>query len=181
MSPESTALTAGADSLAIIPSVPPNVSFYIDDLEDEWTFSLKFDFIYSRMLTASISDWPKFFRQSFEYVYPSRPCRRLSFAADAREQQPKPWRLDRGLGRPSATAKRRRHDTGGLRGREMGRLYASSRREARAAAGQHDVLQEADAGRGLYERDGETFEVADKLVAQGPQVQGIGYVTIIPV
>lgn len=47
-------------------SVPPNVSFYIDDLEDEWSFSYKFDFIYSRMLTASISDWPKFLQQSYE-------------------------------------------------------------------------------------------------------------------
>ena len=47
-------------------SVPPNLTFYLDDLEDEWTFSTKFDFIYARMLTGSLRDWPKFMGQSFE-------------------------------------------------------------------------------------------------------------------
>ncbi len=47
-------------------SVPPNVSFFVDDIEDEWTFSYKFDFVYARMLTASVADWPKLMRQSFE-------------------------------------------------------------------------------------------------------------------
>jgi hypothetical protein len=42
------------------------VSFFIDDIEDEWTFSSKFDFVFSRMLTASIADWPKLMAQSFE-------------------------------------------------------------------------------------------------------------------
>lgn len=51
-------------------SVPPNVTFYVDDLEDEWTYSYKFDFIYGRMLTGSIADWPRFIRQSFECVLP---------------------------------------------------------------------------------------------------------------
>ncbi|KAK2589589.1 hypothetical protein QQS21_012732 [Conoideocrella luteorostrata] len=56
----------GVDLSPIQPSVvPPNVSFYVDDIEDEWTFSLNFDFIYSRMLTASISDWPEFIQQSY--------------------------------------------------------------------------------------------------------------------
>ncbi|GJN72255.1 hypothetical protein PLICBS_006327 [Purpureocillium lilacinum] len=51
-------------------TVPPNVTFYIDDLEDTWTFHDKFDFIYSRMLTASISDWPKFLQQSYDNLNP---------------------------------------------------------------------------------------------------------------
>ncbi|KPM45612.1 hypothetical protein AK830_g936 [Neonectria ditissima] len=34
--------------------VPPNLSFQIDDLEEPWTFHPKFDFIYSRMMTASM-------------------------------------------------------------------------------------------------------------------------------
>ncbi|KAK2732617.1 methyltransferase domain-containing protein [Colletotrichum kahawae] len=51
-------------------SVPPNVTFYVDDLEDEWTYSYKFDFIYGRMLTGSIADWPRFIRQSFEFLEP---------------------------------------------------------------------------------------------------------------
>jgi hypothetical protein len=48
--------------------VPPNVNFYIDDLEDEWTYSSKFDFIFSRFMTGSIKDWKKYLAQCFEYV-----------------------------------------------------------------------------------------------------------------
>lgn len=44
---------------------PPNVSFIIDDLSDTWTFDSPFDFIFSRFMTGSISDWPHFFSQSF--------------------------------------------------------------------------------------------------------------------
>lgn len=47
-------------------SVPPNVEFEIDDLEEPWTFNKKFDFIYARMMTGSFSDWPRFFEQSYE-------------------------------------------------------------------------------------------------------------------
>ncbi|KAL2686757.1 hypothetical protein Neosp_004299 [[Neocosmospora] mangrovei] len=57
----------GVDLSPIQPSaVPPNVSFFVDDLEDVWDYSTKFDFIFSRFLTGSIRDWPKFFNQSFE-------------------------------------------------------------------------------------------------------------------
>lgn len=54
--------------LTEIASVPPNLTFYIDDIEDPWTFSYKFDLIYGRMLTGSVRDWPKFIKQSYEYV-----------------------------------------------------------------------------------------------------------------
>lgn len=47
-------------------SVPPNVSFYVDDLEEPWNYSQRFDLIYGRMLTGSLSDWPKFVKQSYE-------------------------------------------------------------------------------------------------------------------
>lgn len=47
-------------------SVPPNVSFYVDDLEEPWSYAQKFDFIFARVLIGSISDWPKFIKQSFE-------------------------------------------------------------------------------------------------------------------
>ncbi|KAF9872378.1 methyltransferase domain-containing protein [Colletotrichum karsti] len=61
----------GVDLSPIQPSfVPPNVTFYVDDLEDDWTYSYKFDFIYGRMLTGSIGDWPRFMRQSFEWLEP---------------------------------------------------------------------------------------------------------------
>ncbi|RSL68612.1 hypothetical protein CEP54_002646 [Fusarium duplospermum] len=61
----------GVDLSPIQPSaVPPNVSFFVDDLEDVWDYSTKFDFIFSRFLTGSIRDWPKFFNQSLEFLNP---------------------------------------------------------------------------------------------------------------
>lgn len=50
--------------------MPPNLSFQVDDLEDEWSYNTKFDFVFGRMLVGSIGDWPKFIRQSFENLNP---------------------------------------------------------------------------------------------------------------
>ncbi len=56
--PESEVI--GTDLSPIQPSfVPPNLRFEIDDVEDEWIFKNKFDFIHCRMLTGSIADWPR--------------------------------------------------------------------------------------------------------------------------
>ncbi|KAH7357171.1 S-adenosyl-L-methionine-dependent methyltransferase [Rhexocercosporidium sp. MPI-PUGE-AT-0058] len=61
----------GVDLSPIQPSfIPPNLVFQVDDIEEEWTFANKFDFIYSRMMTGSMMDWPKFFSQSFENLNP---------------------------------------------------------------------------------------------------------------
>lgn len=48
-------------------SVPPNVEFFVDDLEEDWAFADDFDFIYARMLNGSIRDWPRFARQAYRY------------------------------------------------------------------------------------------------------------------
>ncbi|KAI7759014.1 hypothetical protein LZL87_010009 [Fusarium oxysporum] len=57
----------GVDLSPIQPSViPPNASFYVDDLEESWGYSNKFDFVFARFLTGSILDWPKFFSESYE-------------------------------------------------------------------------------------------------------------------
>jgi SAM-dependent methyltransferase len=57
----------GIDLSPIQPiDVAPNVQFEVDDLEEPWTFSHKFDFIHSRMMTGSFRDWPRFFEQSLE-------------------------------------------------------------------------------------------------------------------
>ncbi|KAK3682044.1 S-adenosyl-L-methionine-dependent methyltransferase [Podospora appendiculata] len=50
--------------------VPPNVSFFVDDLEDEWNFPQNFDYVFARFMTGSILDWPKFFKQSFDSLNP---------------------------------------------------------------------------------------------------------------
>ncbi|KAH9204396.1 S-adenosyl-L-methionine-dependent methyltransferase [Leptodontidium sp. 2 PMI_412] len=50
---------------------PPNFAFCygwpeIDDLEESWTFSEKFDLIYSRMMIGSVADFPRLYRQYFD-------------------------------------------------------------------------------------------------------------------
>ncbi|KAF1953810.1 S-adenosyl-L-methionine-dependent methyltransferase [Byssothecium circinans] len=61
----------GNDISPIQPSlVPPNVKFEVDDIEDEWVYSSKFDFIHARYLACSIKDWPKLMKQSFDFVKP---------------------------------------------------------------------------------------------------------------
>lgn len=57
----------GVDLSPIQPQfVPPNVEFEVDNSEDTWTFSYKFDFIYSRAMEGTFADWPRFFQQCFE-------------------------------------------------------------------------------------------------------------------
>ncbi|KAG7047229.1 methyltransferase domain-containing protein [Colletotrichum scovillei] len=48
--------------------VPPNVIFEVDDIEEPWTFSLPFDYIHSRMMTSSISNWRRLIQNAFEFV-----------------------------------------------------------------------------------------------------------------
>ncbi|KAH6632603.1 S-adenosyl-L-methionine-dependent methyltransferase [Chaetomium tenue] len=52
------------------PFVPPNVKFEVDDVEDPWVHSAKFDWIFSRYMAASIHDWPKLMSQIFENLNP---------------------------------------------------------------------------------------------------------------
>ncbi|GKT53614.1 methyltransferase domain-containing protein [Colletotrichum tofieldiae] len=51
----------GNDLSAIQPGwVPPNVKFEIDDVESPWFEDMKYDFIFSRYMAGSLSDWPKY-------------------------------------------------------------------------------------------------------------------------
>ncbi|KAL1980064.1 hypothetical protein VTN96DRAFT_4683 [Rasamsonia emersonii] len=52
------------------PWVPPNVRFEIDDFEQEWHFSQKFDFIHGRELEGCIRDHNQFFTQCFQFLRP---------------------------------------------------------------------------------------------------------------
>jgi hypothetical protein len=47
-------------------SVPPNLSFEIDDVEKEWTWSRKFGFIFSRMMAGSFKDVSMVLKQAYE-------------------------------------------------------------------------------------------------------------------
>ncbi|OBT65196.1 hypothetical protein VE03_04742 [Pseudogymnoascus sp. 23342-1-I1] len=61
----------GIDLSPIQPGfVPPNLKFIVDDAEDEWVISEKFEFIHVRMMVGSFLDWPKFFTKSYEQLQP---------------------------------------------------------------------------------------------------------------
>ncbi|KJK64015.1 Methyltransferase domain protein [Aspergillus parasiticus SU-1] len=50
--------------------VPPNVKFYIDDVERDWVEGQKYDLIHCRYMAGSIKDWPRLIRQSFRHLRP---------------------------------------------------------------------------------------------------------------
>ncbi|TQB76277.1 hypothetical protein MPDQ_000585 [Monascus purpureus] len=52
------------------PWVPPNLCFEIDDAEDEWLYTQKFDYIHTRTFCGAISDWPRFHGQAFRHLRP---------------------------------------------------------------------------------------------------------------
>lgn len=65
--PESEVL--GVDLAPVMaPGVPPNIRFEVDDLEQPWNFTRKFDYIHSQLMIGAFSDWPKFFRQGLEFL-----------------------------------------------------------------------------------------------------------------
>ncbi len=67
-----SASVVGIDLSPVQPTeVSPNVLFEVDDFEQEWTFQKdSFDLIHWRLLLASVSDYPKLFRQAFEHIRP---------------------------------------------------------------------------------------------------------------
>ncbi|CZT49179.1 related to methyltransferase [Rhynchosporium secalis] len=61
----------GVDLSPIQPAfVPPNCHFEIDDIEEPWSYSYKFDLINMRMMVGCVSDWPKCFSQCLEFLNP---------------------------------------------------------------------------------------------------------------
>jgi len=65
----------GTDLSPIQPShVPPNCSFFVENIEDEWAFRELFDYIHGRALILGIHDWSKYFRQCFDNLKPGGWC-----------------------------------------------------------------------------------------------------------
>jgi hypothetical protein len=61
----------GTDLSPIQPEfTPPNCHFEIDDMEDPWVWSSKFDFIYGRYFTPFLSDLPKMTRECYQNLNP---------------------------------------------------------------------------------------------------------------
>ena len=59
--------------------VPPNVHFEVDDVEAEWTYTKKFDFIHCRTMSACIRDWPALVRRCKEFTVPGGYCEFTDF------------------------------------------------------------------------------------------------------
>ncbi|KAF4976803.1 hypothetical protein FZEAL_6584 [Fusarium zealandicum] len=75
----------GIDLSPIQPNfLPSNLRFEVDDLEDEWNFTYKFDLVFARMLVGSVSNWPNFMRQSFDNLSPGGwiECQDIAFPVE---------------------------------------------------------------------------------------------------
>ncbi|KAI1015819.1 hypothetical protein LB503_013615 [Fusarium chuoi] len=67
--PEATVI--GVDLSPIQPDFdPPNVEFFIDDIEEPWNFSEPFDYVHSRMMTFSIKSWPNLASSIYDNLVP---------------------------------------------------------------------------------------------------------------
>ncbi|KAL2214517.1 S-adenosyl-L-methionine-dependent methyltransferase [Sarocladium strictum] len=65
------AQVTGVDLSPIQPDfVPPNLSFEIDDLEKEWTWRTKFDFIFARMMLGCFEDLPGMIKVAYDNLEP---------------------------------------------------------------------------------------------------------------
>lgn len=90
------ALVIGTDLSPIQPGwMPPNCLFYVDDAESDWTYE-PFDLIHGRSLGGSISDWPRFYKQSFESLKPGGRLEMQEHDAwiSTVEKEMPPWTLD---------------------------------------------------------------------------------------
>ncbi|KAK1640152.1 S-adenosyl-L-methionine-dependent methyltransferase [Colletotrichum phormii] len=65
------ALIIGNDLSPVQPRlVPSNVRFEIDDVESDWLYEDQFDFIFSRYMAGSLSDWPTLMSRAYENLRP---------------------------------------------------------------------------------------------------------------
>ncbi|KAJ9141697.1 Methyltransferase domain-containing protein [Pleurostoma richardsiae] len=65
------AVVTGTDLSPIQPAyVPPNCCFEIDDIEDEWAWTDKFDYIHGRYITPFLKDVPKMLRNAYDNLNP---------------------------------------------------------------------------------------------------------------
>jgi SAM-dependent methyltransferase len=66
-----SAVIKGTDLSPIQPDyVPPNCHFEIDDAEDTWVYSHKFDYIHGRMLVTCFNSHLTVFSSAFEFLRP---------------------------------------------------------------------------------------------------------------
>ncbi|RBA11035.1 hypothetical protein FPRO05_14282 [Fusarium proliferatum] len=65
------ATVVGVDLSAIQPTwVSPNVSFYVDDVEEDWEEPTNYDYIHCRYMAGAIADWPALVRRIYKHLNP---------------------------------------------------------------------------------------------------------------
>ncbi|KAJ0313698.1 hypothetical protein COL516b_000639 [Colletotrichum fioriniae] len=61
----------GVDLSATQPDiVATNVKFEIDDIDEEWTYNIPFDYIHSRFMSSSIADWKVYLTKCLNHIQP---------------------------------------------------------------------------------------------------------------
>lgn len=62
----------GTDLSPVQPtSIPPNLRFYVDDFEEEWTFgSNRFDLVHARFIMSCVSDYSRLYKEAFDSIKP---------------------------------------------------------------------------------------------------------------
>lgn len=61
----------GTDLSPIQPEyVPPNCRFEVDDVEDEWVYNYKFDYIHGRYVCPFLTDIPGLFKNIYDNLEP---------------------------------------------------------------------------------------------------------------
>ena len=67
--------------------MPPNCKFEVDDVESEWTHA-PFDFIHSRAMGGSISDYGRLYKQAYDHLQPGGWIEVQEFEAWVRSDTP---------------------------------------------------------------------------------------------
>ncbi|KAK5169591.1 uncharacterized protein LTR77_005568 [Saxophila tyrrhenica] len=85
----------GVDLSPVQPSfVPPNCQFMVDDIEYDWEYNKRFDYIHGRFLSMGIRNWARVFQQSFAHLKPGGWAEyqeaELIFIPDPGSPQPNP-------------------------------------------------------------------------------------------
>lgn len=88
-------LVTGVDLSPVQPAfVPPNCEFIVDDVEYDWAYPEKYDYVHGRFLSMGIRDWGRIFHQSFEALKPGGWVEyqeaELIFVPDAASPKPNP-------------------------------------------------------------------------------------------
>jgi 2-polyprenyl-3-methyl-5-hydroxy-6-metoxy-1,4-benzoquinol methylase len=67
-----SASVIGTDLSPVQPTwIPPNLSFQVDDFEEEWTFgSDRFELVHARFIMSCVSDYPRMYKRAFDAIKP---------------------------------------------------------------------------------------------------------------